>query len=111
MKTMSLLKVLAHTVRCADCHSLLLHKSLILPKLKYRCEVYSSATEVKIRILDLVHQTAVCLTSGAFRSSAIPSILLGADVLPLNLRWQSLMLRCWYCVHYLPDSISCGTVS
>ncbi|KAG7167144.1 GTP-binding protein Rit1-like [Homarus americanus] len=35
-------------------------------------------------------------TIGAFRSSPMPSVLVGACVPPLDMHWQSLMACCWY---------------
>lgn len=35
-----------------------------------------------------------------------PSMLFNAGVLPLDIGHQSLMMRCWYSVHRLPDSMS-----
>ena len=109
---MDLLKVLSHTSWGADRATLLyLHRSLILSKLEYGCEVYSSATPTRLRMLDSVHHAGVRLATGAFRSSPIPSLLVDAGVLPLDLQRQSLMLRCWYRLQRLPDSIACRAVS
>lgn len=88
-----------------------MHRTLILSKLEYGCEVYSSATEARLRMLDSVHHAGVRLATGAFRSSPIPSLLVDAGVLPLDLRRQSLLLRCWYRVQRLPESVSCVSVS
>ena len=112
MKVISLLRVLAHTSWGADRQTLLLlHRSLLLSKLEYGCEVYSSATVARLRILDSVHHAGVRLATGAFRTSPIHSLLIDAGVLPLDLRRQSLLLKCWYRVHRLPQSVSCVTVS
>ena len=110
-KALSLLQFLAHTSWGADRDSLLLlHKMLILPKLEYGSEVYSSATEARLRVLDSVHHAGVRLATGAFRSSPIPSLLVDAGVLPLDLRRQSVMLRCWFRSQRLPDSVSCQSI-
>lgn len=112
LRTMDLLKVLSHTSWGADRATLLyLHRSLILSKLEYGCEVYSSATPTRLRMLDSVHHAGVRLATGAFRSSPIPSLLVDAGVLPLDLQRQSLLLRCWYRLQRLPDSIACRAVS
>ena len=111
-RVLSLLRVLAHTSWGADRDTLLLlHRVLILSKLEYGCEVYSSATEARLRVLDSVHHTGIRLATGAFRTSPIPSLLVEAGFLPLDLRRQSLLLRCWYRVHRLPDSLLCTIVS
>lgn len=112
MKALSLLRVLAHTSWGADRQTLLLlHRSLVLSKLEYGCELYSSATEARLRVLNSVHHAGVRLATGGFRSSPIPSLLVDAGVLPLDLRRQSLLLRCWYRVHRLPDSLTSAAVS
>ena len=111
LKALSLLRVLAHTSWGADRQTLLLlYKSLILSKLNYGCEIYSSATEARLRILDSVHHAGVRLATGAFRSSPIPSLLVDAGVLPLDIHRQSLLLRCWYRLRRLPASPSCVAV-
>ena len=56
LKALSLLRVLSHTSWGADRDTLLhLHHALILPKLEYGSEVYSSASEARLRVLDSVH--------------------------------------------------------
>ena len=110
-KALSLLRVLAHTSWGADRDTLLmLHRTLILSKLEYGCEVYSSATEARLRLLDSVHHAGVRLATGAFRSTPIPSLLVDAGVLPLDLRRQSLLLRCWFRMQRLPDSVPCVAI-
>lgn len=110
-KALSLLRVLAHTFWGADRETLLLlHRTLVLSKLEYGCEVYSSATEARLRVLDSVHHTGVRLATGAFRSSPIPSLLVDAGVIPLDLRRQSSLLRCWFRSQRLPESFSCRLI-
>ena len=41
----------------------------------------------------------------------IPSLLVDAGVLPLDLRRKSLLVKCWYRVQRLPESASCMAVS
>ncbi|MPC75902.1 hypothetical protein E2C01_070301 [Portunus trituberculatus] len=75
--------------------------------MEYGCDIYSSATDARLRTLDSVHHAGVRLAMGAFRTSPIPSLLVDADFWPLDLRRQSLMLRCWFRTHRLPDSVPC----
>lgn len=70
---LSLLRVLTHTSWLADKERLadketllLLYRSLILSKLEYRSEVYSSANEARLRMLDSIHHAGVLLATGAF---------------------------------------------
>lgn len=107
-KVLSLLRVLTHTSWGADRDTLLLlHRTLVLSKLEYGCEVYSSATEARLRVLNSVHHAGVRLATGAFRSSPILSLLVDAGVLPLDLRRQSQLLRCWFRVQRLPGIVPC----
>ncbi|MPC59506.1 hypothetical protein E2C01_053528 [Portunus trituberculatus] len=78
--------------------------------LEYGCEIYFSATDAQLRVLDSLHHAGVRLATGAFRTSPIPSLLVDAGFWPLNLRHQSLMLRCWFRTHRLPDSIPCVSI-
>ena len=94
-KAIFLLRVLGHTSWGADRDTMiLLHRTLILPKLEYGCEVYSSATDARLRVLDSVHHARVRVATGAFRTFPIPSLLVDAGFWPLDLRRQSLLLRC-----------------
>ena len=58
-KALSPFRVLAHTSWGADKDTFLLHRTLILPKLEYGCEIYSSASEARLRVLDSVHHAAL----------------------------------------------------
>ena len=110
-KALSLLRVLAHTSWGADRDTLLLlHRTLILPKLEYGSEIYSSAMEARLRVLDSVLHAGVRFATGAFRTSPIPSLLVDAGFLPLELRRQSSVLRCWFRVQRLPGSVPCQSM-
>ena len=110
-KSLSLLRILAHTSRGADRDTPLpLHRTLILSKLEYGCEVYSSATETRLRVLSSVHHAEIRLATGAFRSFPIPSLLVDADVVPLDLRRQSSLLRCWFRTQRLLESVPCMSI-
>ena len=112
LDALNILKVLAHTLWGADRKTLLrLYKALILSKLLYGCEIYSSASPSKLKILDSVHHTGIRLATGAFRSSPIPSLLVEAGELPLDLHRQNLVCRYWYRVQRLPNSLAYETVT
>ena len=61
-------------------------------------------------MLDSVHHAGIRLVTGAFRSSPIPSLLVDAGVLPLDLCRQSSLLRCWFRTQRLPESVSCRSI-
>ena len=105
-KALSLLRALAHT----SWGAVVLHRTLVLPKLEYGCEIYSSATEARLRIIDAMQHAGVRLATFAFRSSLIPSLLVDAGFLPLNLRRYSSLLRCWLRIQRLPQAVSCKLV-
>ena len=73
--------------------------------LQYGCEIYSSATEACLRILDSLHHAGVRLATGAFGSSPIPSLLVDAGFLRLNLRRHSSLLRCWFRIQRVPQFV------
>ena len=61
-----------------------LYKAVVLPKLLYASEVYASATRCNMRKLEPVHNTALRIATGAFRTSPISSLLIEAGVLSLS---------------------------
>ena len=94
MKAMNIIKVLAHTNWGADqCTLLHLYRSLIRSKLDYGCIVYGSAKESYIKQLDPVHNGALRLCLGAFRSSPADSMCVEANEPPLNYRRKKLALQ------------------
>lgn len=88
------LKSLAHNSWGSHSSSLIqIYKALILSKLEYNSFLFIKAKASAIKMIDTVHNIGLRLTTGAFRSSPIPSILNIAGVAPLNIRrTHSLML-------------------
>ncbi|XP_066941282.1 uncharacterized protein [Macrobrachium rosenbergii] len=108
-RILNIFRVLAHTAWGADrqIHVLLrVHKALILSKLLYGCEVYSSATPRRLKMLYSVHHAGIKLATGAFRTSPISSLLVDAGELPLQLHCQSSILRYWYRMQRFPSSLA-----
>ena len=67
LKTLDILKALSHTSCWADRkHMLVLYKALVMSKLAYGCEVYSSATDHRLKTLNSIHNAGIRLASGAF---------------------------------------------
>ena len=95
MKALEIL-VLSHTAWGSYRKTFRLHHSLILSKLSFGCEVFSSATVNRLKIFNSIHHAGVRLSTGAFKSSPIPSLLVDACELPLELYLQSLLVRYWY---------------
>ena len=112
LESLNILKVLSHTSWGADRKTLLrLYKALIFSKISYGCEIYSSATPSRLKILDSVHHSGIRLASGAFRTSPIPSLLVDAGELPLNLHRQSSIIRYWCRLQRLPHSLAFQTAN
>ena len=111
LTALNVLKVLSHSSWGADRkHLTILYKSLVLSKLSYGCEVYSSATKSRLSILDSIHNAGLRLASGAFKSSPIPSLLVDAAEQPLEIYRQSLLVRYWHRIQRLPNSLACKVV-
>ena len=107
-QALNVVKVLSHTSWGADRnHLMILYKALVASKLAYSCELYSSATKTALSILDPIHNAGIRLASGAFKSSPIPSLIVDASELPLELHRQSLLLRYWHRIQRIPKSLTC----
>ena len=75
MKSLNVLRCIAHRRWGADRTSLLrLYIMLVKPKLYYRCDVYSSATQAVLNKLPPVHNEAIMVATGAFRSLLIVNL-------------------------------------
>ena len=112
LKAMSILKVLSHTSWGADRKTLIrLYKALILSKLLYGCELYSSATQRQLKTLDSIHHGGIRLATGGFKSSPISNLLVDAEEMPLELHRQSSMVKYWYRLQRLPSSLAYTSTS
>ena len=110
-KALNVLRVLSHTSWGADRkHLLIMYKTLVASKVAYGCEVYSSVTKTKLSILDPIHNAGIRHASGAFKSSPVASLLVEAGELPLDSCRQMLLIRYWYRVQRLPDSLTYSCV-
>ena len=97
MKRLDLLKCLSHTNWGSDRVTMLrLYRSIIRSKLDYGSFIYSSATESTLRLLDPVHNAAIRLCTGAYRSSPVLSLYSESGEPPLEKRREQLMLQ-YYC--------------
>ena len=85
-QALGLLRTLAHTTWGTDRSLLLrLYRSLVRSKLDYGCEAYSSASPAVLSMLDPVHNTALRICTGAFRSSPVQSLYAESGEPPLSL--------------------------
>jgi ribonuclease HI len=93
-KALNLLKVLSNTDWGADRETLLkLYRSLIRSKLDYGCMVYGSARPSYIEQLDPIHNQALRLCLGAFKTSPVESLYVEAQEPPLSYRRDKLALQ------------------
>ena len=111
LRALDILKTLSHTSWGADRKQLLrIYKALVFSKLIYGCEVYTSATPSRLKSLDSIHHAGIRIATGAFKSSPIVSMLVDAGELPLELHYQTLLVRSWYRFRRLPNSLASVTV-
>ena len=87
-----------------------LYKALVLSKLDYGCEVYSSASTSKLNILNSIHHEGIRYVSGAFKSSPIASLLTDAGELPLNTHRSCAIIKYWFRAQRLPKSLTCKVI-
>ena len=111
MKVVDILKVLSCTRWGADRkHLLQLHRALVVSKLSYGSEVYSSATKSRLESLNPVHNAGIRVSTGAFKSSPIISLLVDAGEIPLEMIRQSSMIKYWIRLQRLPDSLTFNVI-
>ena len=80
LKRLNLLKKLAHTSYGASRANLLyIYHMLILSKINYGAAAYSSASPNTLNKLNTIHNLAIRLSTGAFRTSPICSLLCEAS--------------------------------
>lgn len=70
------LKTLSHYTWGANMKLLIMiYKSLILSRIQYGSQIYITAKENLLKILDPIHNEGIRIAIGAFRTSPIDSIL------------------------------------
>ena len=83
LKSLNILKHLSHKQWGADRTSLMrLYMMLIRPKLDYGVEVYSSASPSLLEKLNPIHNAAIRIATGAFRSSPVLSLYAESGMKP-----------------------------
>ena len=93
-ESINILKVVSTYDWGADKRTLLkLYDTLGRSKLDYGCEIYSSACKTKLRELDVLHNLALRICTGAYRTSPVESLYIDSNELPLYLRREELGLR------------------
>lgn len=105
MGRLNLLKCISRQSWGADRKTMLrIYKAMILSKIDYGSIVYSSAKDNVLCRLDPVHNAALRLCTGAFKSSPVISLYADSGVPPLAIRREKLCLQYSMRLKQLPDS-------
>ena len=83
-----------------------LYRSIIRSKLEYGCFVYSTAKEKVLDLLSPIHNAALRLCTGAFRSSPVLSLYAETGEPPLSFRRKQLLLQFYIRTQQLPNSLT-----
>lgn len=111
IKSLNIIKTLAHTNWGADRTSLLrLYRSLIRSKLDYGCQIYSSASPNILAKLNPVHNMGIRLCTGAFKSSPIVSLYAESSEPSLEVRRNQIGLQHYIRLMQLPQSVAYTSV-
>lgn len=111
IKSLSLLKCLSGLKWGADKRSLIrIYRATTRSKLDYGSQIYASAKERIITKLNVVHHSALRISTGAFRSSPIPSLLVEANEPSLQKRRLKLGLQHYTRLRALPHSVAYNTI-
>ncbi|GBM25760.1 hypothetical protein AVEN_2122-1 [Araneus ventricosus] len=93
-RALNILKVLSNTSWGASRLSLLrVYRAAILSKIDYGCTIYGSARQSVLQKLNTIHQSALRLCSGAFRTSPVESLYVECHEPSLEHRRQMLTLH------------------
>ncbi|XP_044596671.1 uncharacterized protein LOC123273332 [Cotesia glomerata] len=93
-KRINLLKVISSTKWGADKYSMLLtYRATIRSKMDYGSSLYDTAAGHRLNELNSIHNLALRLSIGAFRTSPINSTLAEAEEMPLYLRRKEILLN------------------
>merc|ERR1711915_371924 len=93
-RALNLIKKLSHTNWGADRHSLtILYKATVLSIIDYGSEIYGSASEAALKILDPIHNGGLRICTGAFRSSPVSSVQVECGELPLSIHREFIKMK------------------
>ena len=105
LKALDLIKCLSRKTWGADRSTLLkIYRALIRSKLDYACQIYNSASTTAIKMLDSIHHYGIRLSTGAFRTSPIPSLYAESSEPSLYLRRDKLCLQLYSRLLGMPNT-------
>lgn len=86
-----------------------LYRTLIRPKIDYGCLVYGSASTTLLKSLDVIHNEAMRISTGAVKTTPIQNLSIICNEPCLDLRRQDLLLRHYFKMkcHLLNPAYSC----
>ena len=91
---LNILKVVSGFNWGADRTCLLrIYQALCLSKIDYGCQVYGSACKTTLQKLDVVHNMALRICTGAYKTSPVESLYVDSGFSPLFIRREELGLR------------------
>ena len=94
---LNLLKTLASSKHKTNSNlQINIYRSLILTRIEYGCQVYSSATKENLNILDVIHNHALRICLGAFRTTPLNSLYVESNINSLEKRRQFLNLEYYF---------------
>ena len=106
-KSLNLLKCLSHTDWGSDRVSLMrIYKATVGSQLDYGCQIYASAPKDSLKKLNSIHNLAIRLCTGAFKSSPIQSLMAESGELSLPDRRDQLCIQQYTRQLRLPESPS-----
>ena len=96
-KSLNLLRTLSSNAVGADQYILLqTYKLIVRPKIDYGCNVYGSAAGNTLRELDSIHNEALRICTGAFRSTPVESLYILCSEPSLSDRRDDMLCRYYY---------------
>lgn len=105
VRRLDLLKCVSHHTWGADRTIMLrLYRSIIRSKLDYGSFIYCTASKSALELLNPIHNAAIRLCTGAFRSSPVISLYADSGEAPLHVRRNQLMLQYYARSQQLPTS-------
>ena len=91
---LNILKVVSSFNWGADRITLLrMYQALCLSKMEYGCQIYGSACKTTLAKLDVLHNMALRICTGAYRTSPVESLYVDSGFPPLYIRREELGLR------------------